>query len=129
MSPSKSKRGAAKALERVRAICIALPDTTEKLSHGAPAFFVPGGQYLAFVDNHHDDGRLAVWLAAPPGAQESLIAAEPKHFFRPPYVGPKGWLGINLDTGLEWGAVAALIEEGHAFIAAKKKARSRRQPL
>ena len=129
MGNSQSKRGAAKALDHVRAICLALPDTTEKLSHSAPAFFVPGGQYLAFADNHHDDGRLAAWVAAPPGAQESLVAAEPKHFFRPPYVGPKGWIGINLDTGLEWGAVAALIEEGHAFIAAKKKRRSPRRPV
>ena len=129
MDNKKSIRGAAKALERIRAICLALPDTSEKLSHGAPAFFVPGGQYLAFVDNHHDDGRLAVWLAAPPGAQESLVAAEPKHFFRPSYVGVKGWIGINLDTGLEWGAVAALIEEGHGFIASKKKSRARRKTL
>ncbi len=65
-------------------------------------------------------------MAAPPDAQESLVAAEPKHFFRPPYVGPKGWIGINLDTGLEWGAVAALIGEGHAFIAAKRKSRGQR---
>jgi hypothetical protein len=129
MHQRQSKPGAAKALDRIRAICLPLPDTTEKLSHGAPAFFVPGGQYLSFVDNHHDDGRLAVWLAAPPGVQESLVAAEPKHFFRPPYVGPSGWIGINLDTGLEWGAVTALIEEGHAFIAAKKKGRSRKKVL
>ena len=129
MDQRQSKPGAAKALDRIRTICLALPNTTEKLSHGAAAFFVPGGQYLAFVDNHHDDGRLAVWLAAPPGVQETLVAAEPKHFFRPPYVGPKGWIGINLDTGLEWGAVAALIEEGHAFIAAKKKGRSRKKVL
>ncbi len=129
MGNSQSKRGAANAIERVRAICLALPGTTEKLSHGAPAFFVPSGQYLAFVDNHHGDGRLAVWVAAPPGAQESLVAAEPKHFFRPPYVGPKGWVGINLDTGLEWGAVAALIGEGHAFIAAKRKSRGQRARL
>jgi hypothetical protein len=109
------------ALDRVRAICHALPGTTEKLSHGAPSFFLPTGQYLSFVDNHHGDGRLAAWIAAPPGMQESLVAAEPKHFFRPPYVGVAGWVGMNLNTGLEWGAIAAVIAEGHAFIAAKKK--------
>ncbi len=120
------KRGSGAALDRVlRAICLGLPDTTEKLSHGAPAFFLPTGQYLSFVDNHHGDGRLAVWMAAPPGMQESLIEAEPEHFFRPPYVGPSGWVGINLNTGLEWGAIAALIAQGHAWIAAKKKRRAR----
>lgn len=115
-----------KAIERIRAICHALPETTEKLSHGAPAFFNRAGQYLAFVDNHHGDGRLAAWVAAPPGAQEALIAADPKHFFRPPYVGVGGWVGVNLNTGLEWGAVAAIIAEGHGFIAAKRK-RARRK--
>ena len=113
------------ALDHVRKICMALPDTYEKLSHGAPAFFVPGGQYLAFVDNHHGDGRLAVWCAQPPGAQEALIESNPKHFFRPPYVGPSGWVGINLNTGLGWGAIAAIVAEGHEFIAAKKKRRRR----
>jgi hypothetical protein len=113
-------------LERVRGICLALPDTYEKLSHGAPAFFIPSGQYLAFADNHHGDGRLAAWVAAPPGMQEELIGADPKHFFRPPYVGPSGWVGINLNTGLDWGAVAAIIEQGHGFIASKKKRRSPR---
>jgi hypothetical protein len=109
----------AKALEQIRAICHALPGTTEKLSHGAPAFFV-GGQYLAFADSHHADGRLAAWVAAPPGAQEALIAADPKHFFRPPYVGVNGWVGVNLNTGLDWKSIAAIIAEGHGFIEAKK---------
>jgi hypothetical protein len=116
----------ASSLDRVRAICLGLPDTAEKLSHGSPSFFLPTGHYLSFVDNHHGDGRLAVWMAAPPGMQESLIEAEPEHFFRPPYVGPSGWVGINLNTGLEWGAIAALITQGHAWIAAKKKRRARR---
>jgi hypothetical protein len=123
-TPKKSSK--ASPVDRVRDICLTLPGTTEKLSHGAPAFFLSSGQYLSFVDNHHGDGRLAVWMAAPPGMQESLIEAEPEHFFRPPYVGPSGWIGINLNTGLEWGAIAALIAQGHAWIAAKKKRRARR---
>lgn len=104
---------------------MALPDTYEKVSHGAPAFFNASGQYLAYADDHHDDGRLAVWVAQPPGAQEALIGSDPKHFFRPPYVGPNGWVGINLNTGLDWGAVAAIVSEGHGFIAAKKRRRRR----
>jgi hypothetical protein len=117
-----------KALDRIRAICLALPGTMEKVSHGAPSFYLKSGHSLSFADNHHGDGRLAAWVAAPPGAQEALIAAEPQHFFRPAYVGPSGWVGINLDTGLDWGAVAAVISEGHAFIAAKKKRRPRPAP-
>ena len=112
-------------LDRIRKICMALPETYEKISHGAPAFFIPSGQYLAFTDNHHGDGRIAAWVAQPPGAQEALMAADPKHFFRPPYVGPSGWVGINLNTGLAWGAVAAVIAEGHGFVAAKKRRRAR----
>ena len=111
------------ALDHVRKICMALPDTYEKLSHGAPAFFIPSGLYLMFASNHHGDGRVAAWVAQPPGAQEALIESNPKHFFRPPYVGPNGWVGINLNTGLGWGAVAAIIAEGHSFISAKKKRR------
>jgi hypothetical protein len=111
------------ALEHIRKICMALPATYEKLSHGAPSFFVPCGVYLMFHDNHHGDGRLAAWVAQPPGAQEALIESSSKHFFRPPYVGPSGWVGINLDTGLRWGAVAAVVAEGHAFVAARKRRR------
>ncbi len=114
-----------KPLDRIRAICMALPETEEKISHGSPSFFIRSGHYCAWADNHHGDGRLSVWVAQPPGAQEALIAAEPKHFFRPPYVGPSGWVGINLNTGLDWGAVAAIIAEGHAFIAAKKRRKRR----
>src|SRR5436190_8173315 len=102
------------ALKRIRAICLALPGTQEKLSHVSPGFFTKAGFYLSFVDNHHGHGRLAAWCAAPPGVQEELIAADPKHFFRPPYVGPGGWVGINLNTGLAWGSVAAIVEQGYA---------------
>src|SRR5947209_4488161 len=112
------------ALNNIRAICLALPETYEKLSHGAPAFFIPSGLYLMFANNHHGDGRIAAWCAAPAGMQEELIAADPEHFFRPPYVGPSGWVGINLNTGLDWKSVAAIVEQGYSFIAAKKKRRS-----
>jgi hypothetical protein len=85
-------------LERVRQICTALPETTERRSHGEPTFFVRGKVYVMFADNHHGDGRVAVWLPAPPGAQEALVETTPATFFRPPYVGSRGWLGINLDA-------------------------------
>ena len=110
-------------LDHLRKICLALPDTHEKRSHGAPSFFNSGGQFVMFANNHHGDGRVAAWVAQPPGAQEALLESNPKHFFRPPYVGPRGWVGINLNTGLAWGAVAAIIAEGHSFVAARKKQR------
>ena len=84
-------------LQRVRRICMALPGTTEKLSHGEPTFFVAKKVYTMFADNHHNDGHIAVWLSAPPGAQPALIRQNPKAYFRPPYVGVRGWIAIDLD--------------------------------
>ena len=84
-------------LHRVRRLCCALPDTTEKLSHGEPTFFVKKKVYAMFVNNHHNDRHIAVWLPVPPGAQASLIKREPKKFYMPPYVGVRGWVGIELD--------------------------------
>lgn len=85
-------------LERVRHLCLALPDATERLSHGEPTFFVRKKVFVMFANNHHNDGHIAVWLPAPPGFQEGLIEQAPDVFFRPPYVGHRGWLGIELDS-------------------------------
>lgn len=85
-------------LRRVRRICIALPQTTEKLSHGEPTFFVAKKVYAMFANNHHHDGHVAVWIPAAPGAQATLIRSEPAKFFRPPYVGVKGWVGVKLEA-------------------------------
>jgi hypothetical protein len=84
-------------LERVRRLCLALPETSERLSHGEPTFFVHKKVFVMFADNHHDDGRVAVWLPVPPGTQAGLIENSPQIFFRPPYVGVRGWVGIELD--------------------------------
>ena len=83
-------------LERVRAICATLPETTERPSHGEPTFFVHKRVYVMFANDHHGDGRIAVWLPVPLGAQDALIAADPDVYFRPPYVGVRGWVGIAL---------------------------------
>ncbi|HRQ42277.1 MAG TPA: MmcQ/YjbR family DNA-binding protein [Chloroflexota bacterium] len=87
-----------KQLARVRHICDALPETTEKLSHGEPTFFVRKRVFAMFANNHHGDGRIAVWLPAPPGIQEMLITSSPETYFKPPYVGVRGWIGIVLPT-------------------------------
>jgi hypothetical protein len=83
-------------LERVRRICQTLPETEERLSHGEPTFFVRKKVYAMFAGNHHGDGRIAVWLPAPAGMQAVLIESAPKTYFRPPYVGVRGWIGIDL---------------------------------
>ena len=81
---------------RVRRICLALPGASEKLSHGEPTFFVKKRVFTMFANNHHGDGHVAVWLPAAAGMQERLIAGDPQTFFRPPYVGVKGWVGVEL---------------------------------
>ncbi len=85
-------------LRRVRRICAAMPETSEKLSHGEPTFFVRKKVFAMFADNHHNDGHVAVWIPAAPGLQAILIKASPQTFFKPPYVGVRGWVGIELDS-------------------------------
>ena len=124
MQRKAPKRPDADALiERVRQIAMALPGASEKLSHGEPAFFVRGKLFFTIDNNHHGSGHVAVWCNAPPGVQESLVEAEPKHFFRPPYVGTKGWLGIRLDSGLAWPVIADLLAQAHATTSAPKPRR------
>jgi len=111
----------AEALEHVRAICLALPETSERLSHGSPAFFVRERKTVAmFLDDHHGDGRLAIWCPAPPGAQGDLVAEEPHRFFVPPYVGPRGWLGVRLDVEVDWDEVAGIVEDAYRLVAPKR---------
>lgn len=86
-----------KHLRRVRRICAALPEAIEKPSHGEPTFFVRKKVFAMFANNHHHDGHLAVWLPAPIGIQEMLIASSPEKFFKPPYVGGRGWIGVELN--------------------------------
>lgn len=108
------------ALEAVRSICLALPEVTERLSHGSPAWFVRGKKSIVmFVDDHHGDGILGIWCAAPPGAQEDLIEEEPERFFRPPYVGGRGWIGVRLDHGIDRAELAAIVADAYRQVAPK----------
>jgi predicted DNA-binding protein (MmcQ/YjbR family) len=103
--------------QAVREVCLWLPEAQEFLSHGSPNFRVRGKTFATYVVNHHGDGRVALWLNAPPGSQELHVRAEPGHFFVPPYVGPRGWLGVVLDRGIDWSRVAALVREGYEKVA------------
>jgi hypothetical protein len=105
-------------LDRLRAICLALPEVTEKISHGEPTWFVRK-TFVTFADHHHDD-RLAFWCAAPPGAQEALVAAEPVRYFRPPYVGGRGWLGVWLDVPVDWTEIAEIVRDAYRTVAPRK---------
>jgi hypothetical protein len=114
----------AQVLERLRPICLALPEATERLSHGAPTFFVRGKRpFVMVLDNHHGDGRFAIWCAAGDGMQQMLVEAEPERFFVPPYVGHRGWLGVRLDRGLDWEELAGIVEDAYAEVAPQKLVR------
>jgi hypothetical protein len=101
---------------RVRAICVALPEVTEKLSHGAPGFFVRKQFVMLWPDGHHEHEFPHLWCAAPPGAQEALVGSS-ERFFRPPYVGGRGWVGVRLDGAIDWDEVTETIEDAYRAIA------------
>jgi len=107
-------------LARLRRICLALPETSERLSHGEPSWFVRGKQTIATCADHHHDDRLALWCAAPPGAQDALVRADPARFFVPPYVGHRGWLGIYLDVPVDWDEIADLIVDAYRTVAPRR---------
>ena len=108
-------------VERVRRLCLALPETSERLSHGAPTFFIREKRsFVMVLQNHHGDRIFGLWVAAPPGNQELLVAADPERFFRPPYVGHRGWLGVRLDGALDWDEIAGIVEDAWAAVAPPK---------
>jgi predicted DNA-binding protein (MmcQ/YjbR family) len=108
-------------LDRLRAICLALPEANERVSHGEPTWFAGKGKVFAMLDNHHHGAtHLSVWLPQPLGAQELLIAADPAQFFRPPYVGPSGWVGVVLDDKPDWKMVAGLVRDAYVHVATRK---------
>ena len=110
-----------RVIERLRKICMALPEANEKLSHGEPTWFAGKGKVFATVDDHHHGApHLSVWLPMPLGAQEALIDADPELYFRPPYVGVSGWVGVVLDTKPDWGVVAGLVREAYLHVATAK---------
>ena len=110
-------------LDRVRELCLALPETNERLSHGSPTFFIRDKKtFVMYLDDHHGDGRLALWRAAPAGLQAALVQGEPEHYFVPPYVGHRGWVGVHLNRGLDWNEIAGAIEEAYLTVAPKRLA-------
>ncbi len=109
---------AAALVERLRKICLSLPEVTERPSHGAPTFFVKNKTFLTvWANGHHDHTFPHLWCAAPPGAQEMLIADDPDRIFRPPYVGHRGWIGVRLDGKPDWGQIEDLCDDAFRVVA------------
>lgn len=116
MAMQEDNQASAEAIHRLRTICMTLPEATERLSHGTPSFYVQGKRCFAmFVDDHHGDSNVGAWCAALPGVQQSLIEEAPEWFFKPPYVGHRGWIGIRLDRNLSWEELEEYVID--AFIA------------
>lgn len=107
-------------LEALRKLCLALPETSERPSHGEPTWFVREKKTFVTLSDHHHDDRLAFWCSAPDGAQAALVGAHPDRFFRPPYVGHRGWLGVWLDVPVDWDEIADLVEAAYRVVAPKK---------
>ena len=103
--------------DAVREICLSFPESEERPSRGSPDFRVRGKTFATYVVNHHGDGRIALWLNAPPGDQEFYAHNEPEHYFVPPYVGARGWLGVHLDKGLKWTTIAERVREAYEKVA------------
>ncbi|GAB2469163.1 MmcQ/YjbR family DNA-binding protein [Jatrophihabitans fulvus] len=112
------------ALERLRAICLGFPEVEERLSHGSPSFFVRGKkQFVSVDDHHHGVTHFGFWCPAAPGVQDELVGEDPDRYFRPPYVGPSGWLGVRLEAdGLpepDWDEVAEIVADAYRKVAPK----------
>jgi hypothetical protein len=108
---SASATATPRSLLKLRTLCLALPDTFEKLSHGAPAFWSPKRVFATFADagTHHGKGRHAAWVLAAKGRQERMVRTAPDRFFAPPYVGVYGWIGVWLDEVCDWTELADIL--------------------
>lgn len=107
-------------VERLRRICLALPESTERLSHGEPSFFVRDKKQFVMLDTHHHGAEhLGFWCVAPPGVQEELIAENSEQYFRPPYVGHRGWIGVRIDRRPDWAEITEIVRDAYRQVAPK----------
>jgi len=112
-----ARRSGSTPVARLRAICLALPEATEKIAWGEPTWRVRGKLFAQLDDHHHGADHLAVWLPAALGEQEAMIFTDPTQFFRPPYVGQRGWVGVRIDRRPDWAQVARLVESAYRHVA------------
>lgn len=104
----------------VRELCCAFPGAEEFVSHGSPNYRAGGKTFATFAVNHHGDGRIALWLACDAATQNELVRRDPKHFFVPPYVGVRGWLGLRLDQGFAWRRTIERVQAAYVRVAPPK---------
>ena len=118
----------ARVIKTLRALCMALPEANERLSHGEPTWFAGKGKVFAMLDNHHHGAEhVAVWLPQSLDAQLTLVDMDPARFFKPPYVGPRGWVGVVLSTQPDWKQVASLVRESYLRVATTKLQKALRE--
>lgn len=109
-------------LAKIRKICLALPETSERLSHGEPAFFFRSKKSFLNMDTyHHGSSHYSAWVAAPMGSQDLFVRSDPEHFFVPPYIGHRGWVGVILDGDPDWDQIARVIADGYRQVAEAKR--------
>jgi hypothetical protein len=107
--------------ERIRECCLSFPGTSERFSHGAPTFFIDEKKsFVQYHVNHHGDGKIGLWCAAPAGMQSMLVESEPEIYYVPAYVGHLGWIGLRLDRNAEWEEIAGMISEAYLTRAPRK---------
>jgi hypothetical protein len=107
-------------LLELRRLCLALPEVTERLSHGEPTWFVCAKKSFVMYADHHHDQRLAFWCAAPFGAQDAFVTNDPTRYFKPPYVGTRGWLGVRLDVPVDCDDIARHVQDAYRQVAPKR---------
>ena len=118
-----AENGVDDLVDRLRAICLALPETSERVSHREPTWFIREKKTFVMFSTNHHGGPLGFWCAAPFGAQDALIGSDPVRYFRPPYVGHRGWVGVRLDAGeTDWREVAQVVREAYRTVAPAKLA-------
>jgi hypothetical protein len=117
-------------LEHIRRACLTLPEVEERLSHGAPTFFVRGKRSFAtvWIRGHHDHEFPHLWCAAAEGVQAQVVTERPQQYFRPPYVGHRGWLGVRLDRGVPLEELTDLCEDAYCVVAPASLSELVRQP-
>jgi hypothetical protein len=114
-------KGPTDPLRRLRVICLTFPEVTERLSHTAPSWYVRDKKIFVtlWADGHHDHHFPHLWCAAPPGVQHEVVQTEPDRFFRPPYVGGRGWIGVRLDGAVDWEEIAEVCRDAYRTVAPK----------
>ena len=108
-------------IAKLRSRCLALPEATERVSHGEPAFFARDKKLFVMASQQHHDDRLGFWCAAPPGETAALVSGDSRRFFVPPYVGHRGWLGVYLDVdGVDWAEIGEIVTDAYRCVAPKR---------